>query len=86
MPQKVWIDIIGWGGSVCVLTAYGLISIHKVTAKSKLYQWLNVIGSIFLILNTFFYSAYPSSFVNIVWLFIAIFALINIFRTRNDSR
>ena len=86
MQEKVWIDIIGWGGSLCVLTAYGLISTHKVTAKSKLYQWLNVIGSIFLILNTFFYSAYPSTFVNIVWLFIAIFALINIFRTRNDSR
>ena len=86
MTEKVWIDIIGWIGSVCVLTAYGLISTHKITAKSKLYQWLNVVGSIFLIINTFFYSAYPSTFVNIVWLFIAIFALINIFRTRNDSR
>ncbi|MCI0450422.1 MAG: hypothetical protein L0Y79_11690 [Chlorobi bacterium] len=85
MPEKVWIDIIGWVGSVCVLTAYGLISIHRITAKSKLYQWLNVAGSIFLIVNTFFYSAYPSTFVNIVWLFIAVFALINIFRSKNDT-
>jgi hypothetical protein len=85
MTPKLWIDIIGWIGSVCVLTAYGLISSHKLTSKSKLYQWLNIAGSIFLIVNTFFYSAYPSTFVNIVWLFIAIFALINIFRAGNDS-
>ena len=76
------IDIIGWGGSLCVLAAYGLLSMHKLTAKSKLYHWLNIIGSICLIANTVFYFAYPSAFVNIVWLLIAIFALINIFRTK----
>lgn len=85
MNEKLWIDIIGWTGSVCVLIAYGLISTYKVTSKSKLYQWLNIAGSIFLVINTVFYSSYPSTFVNIVWLVIAIFALINIFRSRNDK-
>lgn len=82
MNEKLWIDITGWVGSVCVLAAYGLISSSKVTAKSKLYQWLNIAGSIFLIINTVFYTSYPSTFVNIVWLTIAIFALINIFRSK----
>jgi len=85
MSEKILIDIIGWAGSVSVLIAYGLLSTHKLTAKSKLYQWLNIIGSLCLIVNTIFYSAYPSTFVNIVWLFIAIFALINVFRARHDS-
>ena len=85
MPEKTIIDIIGWAGSVSVLIAYGLLSTHKLTAKSKLYQWLNITGSICLIVNTIFYSAYPSAFVNIVWLLIAIFALINIFKSRYDT-
>ena len=80
MNEKLLIDITGWAGSVCVLAAYGLLSLHKITAHSKLYQALNIAGSICLIINTLFYYAYPSTFVNIVWLIIAIFALINIYR------
>jgi hypothetical protein len=45
---------------------------------------LNVTGSICLVINTFFFSAYPSTFVNIVWLIIAIFALLNMRKT-NDK-
>ena len=75
-------DIIGWTGSICVLLAYGLLSLHRLTAKSKLYQSLNIAGSVFLIINTVFYSAYPSAFVNIVWLLIAIFAIINLFTSK----
>ncbi|MBL8017468.1 MAG: hypothetical protein JNK43_09375 [Ignavibacteria bacterium] len=84
MSEKTLIDIVGWTGSICVLAAYGLLSLHKLTAHSKLYQALNILGSLCLILNTIFYSAYPSTFVNIVWLIIAIFALVNIYKsTRN---
>jgi hypothetical protein len=85
LTEKIWIDIIGWSGSVSVLIAYGLLNTHKLTAKSKLYQWLNIIGSLCLIINTIFYNAYPSTFVNIVWLAIAVFALINIFRVPNGN-
>ena len=81
MNEKLIIDITGWAGSICVLAAYGMLSTHKVNAHSKLYQALNIIGSLCLIINTFFYSAYPSAFVNIVWLIIAIFALFNIYRS-----
>ncbi len=70
-----------------VLTAYGLLSMHKLTARSKLYQVLNIAGSICLIVNTFFYNAYPSTFVNIVWLIIAILALYNIYSSaKNDGK
>lgn len=64
-----------------MLAAYWLLSTHRVNARSRLYQVLNIAGSICLIINTLFYSAYPSTFVNIVWLVIAIFALINIYRS-----
>ena len=85
MSEKLTVDIIGWVGSVCVLAAYGMLSLHKLNAKSKMYQILNIFGSICLIINTIFYSAYPSTFVNIVWMLIGIFALLNIFKSRNAA-
>jgi len=85
--MEIIVNVIGWVGSFCVLTAYGLLSIHRLSSRSVIYQTLNVAGSIFLVINTYFFHAYPSTFVNIVWLIIAIFALINIRKTNdNDSR
>ncbi len=74
------IDITGWLGSVLILTAFALLNYHKVTANSKLYQLLNIFGSICLIINTVFYHAFPSAFINVVWLIIAFIALTNIYK------
>jgi hypothetical protein len=43
---------------------------------STSYQLLNLGGSGFLMANSFFYGAYPSSVVNIVWISIAIFTMV----------
>lgn len=37
------------------------------------YQFLNIVGSLLLVTNTIFYGAYPSTFVNMLWVAIAIF-------------
>lgn len=69
------VDILGWMGAACVLTAYGLVSAGRVHGRSRLYQVPNAIGSVLLTVNTYFYHAYPSSFVNVLWLGIAVYAL-----------
>ncbi len=82
---KIIIDIIGWIGSIEVILAYGLISYHKITAKSLIYQVLNLTGGAFLIINTVYYGAYPSTAINVVWLVIATIAIVNIFRSQNSK-
>lgn len=77
---KLIVDGIGWIGAVELISAYALISYKKVDADSALFQWLNLTGSIFLIINTYYYHAYPSTIVNVFWLFIAFFALLRIMR------
>ncbi len=77
--MKLFVDVIGWIGSVEVILAYALISSEKVDSKSKLYQFLNLTGAVFLIVNTIYYGAYPSTAINIVWVVIAIVALWRIF-------
>lgn len=69
------VDSLGWLGAACVLVAYGLVSSGRVHGRAPLYQVPNAIGSVLLTVNTYFYHAYPSSFVNVLWLGIAVYAL-----------
>lgn len=69
------IDVVGWAGAALLVVAYGLVSARKVTGGSTAYQLLNLVGSILLMVNTAYYGAYPSTFVNVIWLLIATGAL-----------
>ncbi len=75
MGNNLTIDVIGWSGVTALLIAYGLVSTKKLEGDSTIYQLLNLAGSILLIVNSFFYGAFPSVGVNVAWVGIAIFAL-----------
>jgi len=63
-----------------VIVAYGLISSDRVTARSRAYQILNASGSVLLVINTVYYGAYPSTFVNVIWLGIALLGFFRLSR------
>ncbi len=87
MSNELIIDFIGWVGSVEVVLAYALVSSQRLKGSSWLYQVLNLTGAIFLIVNTYYYAAYPSTFINIVWVVIAIVALgkVIFFKAKPDN-
>ena len=70
------IDVVGWVGAVALLMAYTFISTRRMEGDSARYQLLNLGGSALLMVNSFFYGAYPSSIVNIVWISIAMFTML----------
>ncbi len=71
-------DVLGWIGAFLLLLAFGLVSFRKIDADSRTYQLLNIAASILLLINTVFYGAYPSSFVNAAWAIIAFVAIFSI--------
>ena len=77
------IDIAGWLGAAGVVLAYALISAGRVRADETRYQLLNLFGSAAVIANSIWYHAYPSAFINFVWIGIALAALVGIFRSRS---
>jgi hypothetical protein len=77
---QLLIDIAGWLGAGVLLAAYGLISFDKLRPETFRYQFLNAVGSLLLIVNTVYYRAYPSAFVNMIWIVIAFVASV---RARN---
>jgi hypothetical protein len=82
MEHNLLIDIIGWVGAVALLAAYGLVSAKRLEGNSVRYQLLNLLGGGLLILNSFYYGAYPSVGVNVVWIVIAIVTLLGRHRAR----
>lgn len=79
------IDILGWIGSILLISAYWLNSKNLISAQTKVYQLLNIAGSLTLMINTFYYGAYPSGLVNIVWLFMGLYHIAQIFKNKQKT-
>ena len=75
MNNHVWFDAIGWVGAAALLIAYAMVSSRRLEADSAAYQLLNIGGSVLLAANTVYYGSYPSTFVNLIWAGIAVFAI-----------
>jgi hypothetical protein len=84
MNNNVWFDAIGWSGAAALLVAYAMVSSKKLEGDSTAFQFLNIVGSLLLAVNTVFYRAYPSSFVKMIWIGIAVFSIAT--RKRIPSR
>lgn len=82
---RFWVDLIGWAGALAVLLAYALISARKLKGDSRAFQLLNLAGGVFLLINTVYFGALPSAFVNLVWIGIAVVALVRIASQRKDG-
>src|SRR3990167_693998 len=72
-------ELIGWIGSVSILSSYGLLSMGIIDGASPIYHMLVLFGSIGLALITYRHRAFQSFTVNIAFGFFAILALIRIF-------
>ena len=76
--MDLFINILGWIGSVEVLAAYGLNSYQRIKSDSILFYVLNLTGGLLLIVYSVYKEAFPNAFINIVWVIIAIIALLKI--------
>jgi hypothetical protein len=75
---RLTIEVIGWTAAVMMLSAYMLLNAGRLTARSKLYQWLNILSGAGFIVNSGWNGAYPSAAINVVWVVIGLYGL---FRT-----
>lgn len=80
--MELLIEILGWVGSIEVVAAYALNSYQKIKSDSLVFQFLNLSGALFLIINSVYKEAYPFTFINSVWAVIAIVAIIGIIRKK----
>jgi hypothetical protein len=75
MDIKLLINILGWTGSVLYLLAYTLVSLKKTEGDSVLYQGINIVAGILLVIYTLSLKAYATTGLNVVWVAIGLFTL-----------
>ena len=73
--MNILIEIMGWIASVLIVGSYALNITGKLPASSKTYVLANIIGGVFFVVNTYYHKAYPSMFVNVIWVIIAIYMI-----------
>lgn len=78
MTLDLLMEVVGWIGAILILAGYFLLSAGKLDARSRLYQWLNVVGAIGFIANSSWNGAWPSAALNVIWVGIGVVALTRI--------
>jgi hypothetical protein len=71
-----FVEIIGWIGAVLIVGAYFLNITGRLKSNAPVYIIGNLAGGLFFTVNTLVHHAYPSMIVNIIWVIIAIAALL----------
>ncbi len=80
---EIILEVIGWVGSVIVIVAYGLNSYQKLRSDSMVFYLLNLTGGILLIIYSFYKDAFANTFINVVWVIIAVIAIARFFQNRS---
>lgn len=73
--MKITIEIIGWTAAAMMLSAYMLLTSGRLSSTSSVYQWLNVLSGAGFIVNSGWNGAYPSAFLNLIWMAIGLYGL-----------
>ncbi len=76
--MKLLIDLTGWTGSLLVILAYALNSYQYIRSDSPAFLGLNLAGGVCLIIYSMYYTAYANTFINVVWVIIALTALVRL--------
>ncbi|WP_156680743.1 CBU_0592 family membrane protein [Sphingomonas profundi] len=69
------IEFVGWAGSVTMLIAYALLSTGRLSARSFVYQAMNIGGAVGMIANSWSHGALPSVFTSVIWMAVGAMAI-----------
>jgi len=75
MTAKLLIEILGWIGSSLYVVAYALVSMKRTQGDSVLYQGLNIVAGILVVIYTLSLGAFATTGLNVVWVAIGVFTL-----------
>ena len=78
-------EIVGWIGSILVVGMYGLNSYQKIRSDSVIFYATNIVGGLLLIVYSIYKEAHPNTFINVVWVIIAVPAIIKALTGRKSS-
>ena len=79
--MKLAVEITGWIAAVLIMGAYALLSTGRLSERSVIYHWMNVVGAAGFVINSGWNGALPSAAMNVIWMGIGAYALLRHRRT-----
>lgn len=76
MNNKKFIEVAGWFGVALILLAYSLNIFEVIESGTTLYQSLNAVGAIGIIIDGIGKKDLQPVVLNVVWLAIAVIAVL----------
>jgi hypothetical protein len=61
------------------------VTLERLTGRSPLFQWMNLIGAAGFVVNGWWHGALPSATLNIVWALFAAATLWTLWRKKRSS-
>jgi hypothetical protein len=86
MITETMITIIGWLGFIFCSLAFLLLNLKILRFDSSIYQLLNVMGGIGLVVSAFYFNDTPNLAANGVWVLIALFGVFRYSKQLSKSR
>lgn len=65
-------EIIGWAGALCIVTAYLLTTYTRLTPQTLLYQSLNTVGGLGIVVASVAVQNWSSAALNVFWCLIGL--------------
>ena len=75
---NILLEVYGWAGAVTVVIAYALLSMSILPPSSLIYQLMNFIGSIGVLVISIKKRTYQPVLTNGFWTLIALISIVNI--------
>ena len=74
--EAIIATITGWIGVGLMLLAYFLLARNKVKSHSKIYNLMNLVGGVGVLMNSTYNGAWPIAVLNVFWIGVALMAMI----------
>ena len=84
-----WYDWAGYIGVVLVLLAFLLLQAHKLRGNGLIYQLMNVLGALGVMLSLMFSQGpinWPAFLMQLAWIVIGVFGIVHSTRARREAR
>ena len=84
----LWHDWCGYVGVALVLLAFLLLQAHKLHGNGLLYQLMNILGALGVILSLVFGAAmnWPAFLMQVAWIVIGVYGIVHSTRARREAR
>lgn len=81
-----WFDVFGTLGVVLIIITYAGVQSRRMIATSLSYSVLNLVGAGMIIVSLVFNFNFASFVIEIFWILISLWGILNWFRFRQKSK